>query len=335
MKSRTFFLLILSFCFISLNAARSTPEESKSDIPKYKIHFYVLSVHSTPVKSVEVDSGSCLVPDTSLWPEPFPAAIEDTMLVDGCSLRDTVYKDVKIVYVPKILFTEIDSLKNEIDSLKNEIYSLNDDVHNLRKDGIGVWFCVIFSLFLSVVAIVVLYLFIVKQKSLHKSMEDYLNQMKVEIKQLSKNDNGDLQYKYKQLEEKYKQLEDKDKQLEVKYRQLEDKLCGVKPPDNHPPKPESTLYARSISVDGELIRIHEIMGPDSIYELTLINPTKAIFTICRQAYNTILESTDYIEGCDVQVVGKKKVVEVRSNGEAIKKENGTWKVIKKISVIIK
>lgn len=324
MKSRIFFLLILSFCFISLNAARSTPKKSKSDIPKCMIRVYELSIL---LDSVEVNSGYCVLHDT-LWQKP-SSPVLDTMLVDGCSLGDTVHKDVKIVYVPKILFTDIDSLKNEIDSLKIKIDSQKDPKPS--KDGIGVWFCVIFSLFLSVVAIVVLYLFIVKQKSLHKSMEGDLNQMKVEIKQLSKNDNGDLQYKYKQLEEKYKQLEDK---LEDKYKQLEDKLCGVKPPYN-PPKPKSTLYARSISENGELIRIHEIMGPDSIYELTLINPTKAIFTICRQAYNTILESTDYIEGCDVQVVGKKKVVEVRSLGEAIKKENGTWKVIKKISVIIK
>lgn len=93
-----------------------------------------------------------------------------------------------------------------------------------------------------------------------------------------------------------------------------------------------SLYAESI-VNDKLMRVKESPNEDSIFELKLQGDSRASVTIYRGSHNRILQNPSFLDGCDKQVLGHGSLT-VRQEGRAEKDENGKWKLVSKVNVIL-
>ena len=109
--------------------------------------------------------------------------------------------------------------------------------------------------------------------------------------------------------------------------------------DSHSQTPRqsvpSVLFADSI-VEECLIRVQEVEGEDSVFELHLKTPDTAEFVICARANQRIVANPSFIEGCDKQVLPNATNIEIVAPGAAHKDpSNGKWIVTKKLKVNIR
>ena len=109
--------------------------------------------------------------------------------------------------------------------------------------------------------------------------------------------------------------------------------------DSHSQTPRqsvpSVLFADSI-VEECLIRVQEVEGEDSVFELHLKTPDTAEFVICARANQRIVANPSFIEGCDKQVLPNATNIEIVAPGAAQKDpSNGKWIVTKKLKVNIR
>lgn len=93
-----------------------------------------------------------------------------------------------------------------------------------------------------------------------------------------------------------------------------------------------SLYAESI-VNDKLMRVKESPNEDSIFELKLQGDSRASVTIYKGAHNRVLQNPSFLDGCDKQVIGNSSL-SVRQEGRAEKDENGKWKLVSKVDVIL-
>ncbi|GHT50013.1 hypothetical protein AGMMS49982_04530 [Bacteroidia bacterium] len=107
----------------------------------------------------------------------------------------------------------------------------------------------------------------------------------------------------------------------------------VAPPPSPVPPVSNLLYAALIN-DGYLKFIRVQPSDDTVFELIKDDPDgkMAVFTIYSGAENMVLRYPDFIDGCDVQQIGKSSL-EVEK-GTATLDEDGRWKVTKKAKVKI-
>lgn len=96
-----------------------------------------------------------------------------------------------------------------------------------------------------------------------------------------------------------------------------------------------SLYSDFI-VNGIFNKVTETPNEDTIYELILDNGNgcSASVIIYQGAYSRILVNRSFIDGCEIQIVGKNEVC-VEENGLAEKDNNGKWKLVKVPSIMIK
>lgn len=98
---------------------------------------------------------------------------------------------------------------------------------------------------------------------------------------------------------------------------------------------QSILYASSIS-DNCFSGITSQPNLRTIYKLQLESSSNAVVHLYQEAFSRIIANPDLIEGCDIQVVKKDKIIEVRSTGLAQKDSStGLWVVLKKMDILIK
>lgn len=98
---------------------------------------------------------------------------------------------------------------------------------------------------------------------------------------------------------------------------------------------QSILYASSIS-DNCFSGITSQPNFRTIYKLQLESSSNAVVHLYQEAFSRIIANPDLIEGCDIQVVKKDKIIEVRSTGLAQKDSStGLWVVLKKMDILIK
>lgn len=98
---------------------------------------------------------------------------------------------------------------------------------------------------------------------------------------------------------------------------------------------QSILYASSIS-DNYFSGITSQPNLRTIYKLQLESSSNAVVHLYQEAFSRIIANPDLIEGCDIQVVKKDKIIEVRSTGLAQKDSStGLWVVLKKMDILIK
>lgn len=93
------------------------------------------------------------------------------------------------------------------------------------------------------------------------------------------------------------------------------------------------LFADSI-VNGKFNRVKELPSDDSIFELNLKGDSNASVTIFKQAYNKVLANPSYLEGCEKQMLGNTSVY-IDREGTAEKDDNGKWKLINPLKVVLK
>lgn len=98
---------------------------------------------------------------------------------------------------------------------------------------------------------------------------------------------------------------------------------------------QTVLYADAI-VDGNLIRVKEVAGDDSIFELHLNNSNTAKVVICKNAVQRIIANPSFIDGCEKQILPNASNVEIVSSGMAKKEaDSGKWVVVEKLKINIK
>lgn len=97
---------------------------------------------------------------------------------------------------------------------------------------------------------------------------------------------------------------------------------------------QTVLYADAI-VDGNLIRVKEVAGDDSIFELHLNNSNTAKVVICKNAVQRIIANPSFIDGCEKQILPNASKIEIVTPGVAKKDaENGKWVVYEKLKIIL-
>jgi len=98
---------------------------------------------------------------------------------------------------------------------------------------------------------------------------------------------------------------------------------------------QKLLYADSI-INGEFSHVRKQENDDTVFVLKLLSESKASILLYKQAYNKVLANASYLEGCEMQILGKSSV-EVMNEGEAEAEmgSNGKWKVVIPLKVEIK
>ena len=96
---------------------------------------------------------------------------------------------------------------------------------------------------------------------------------------------------------------------------------------------EQYLYADSI-VNDIFHKVKESPSEDSVFELKLKGGSKASVTIYKPAYGKVLANASFLEGCDKQVMGYTSV-HIDREGTAEKDDNGKWKVVTPLKVVLK
>lgn len=127
-------------------------------------------------------------------------------------------------------------------------------------------------------------------------------------------------------------------QLEIKSRKS--KTVRVNIPDNEkgeskpikPTKTDNILYGDFI-IDGLFSSVTKEPNEDTVFELH-VNNDYADILIYQQAKRRIIANPAYLDGCEVQYVGKNDVV-IEAKGLAQLQTDGKWKVINVLKVIIK
>lgn len=101
----------------------------------------------------------------------------------------------------------------------------------------------------------------------------------------------------------------------------EQKQEPVQPPCDQP----KTLYA-DVIIRNFFNKVSELPNDDTVYELLLKTPsdTTAEFTIFQNAYPRVIDTPDFIKGCDKQGGGKNSL-EVES-GVVTLQNNGKWQI---------
>lgn len=145
----------------------------------------------------------------------------------------------------------------------------------------------------------------------------------------SKSNNSELELTISDLQTRIAALEDVSrKKTEEHSRKAEE---PSKPVITVPSS--KTLYADAI-INGELNKVTEQPNDDTVYELFLkdqANKTAEI-TIYRDAYRRVIETPDFIEGCEKQRINNTPNNLQVEKGDAQMQDNGKWQIIKRVSV---
>ena len=129
------------------------------------------------------------------------------------------------------------------------------------------------------------------------------------------------------------------KDLQNRMAAVEDKLRkSASATANTAPKPQSetqkkVLYADNILGD-TFNGVKEHASDDTIFQLTLTGPARAMVTLYENATRKVLANASYLEGCEKQLLGR-STVHIDRNGEAEKDENGRWRVKTRLKVVIR
>lgn len=109
-------------------------------------------------------------------------------------------------------------------------------------------------------------------------------------------------------------------------------IIKVSTPKKEPPL---TLYADAI-IDDYFFKVSEIPREDSVFVLHLDGDASAVYNIYEPAYQKIVANPSFLEGCEKQILGDTLQLEIVSEGKAQREPlDGKWKVINKLSVIIR
>jgi len=145
----------------------------------------------------------------------------------------------------------------------------------------------------------------------------------------SKSNNTELELTIKNLQTRIADLEDagRKKTDEHSRRAEEQSQPVISAPSS------KTLYADAI-INSVLNKVTEQPNDDTVYELFLKTQTNknAEVTIYKDAYRRVIETPDFIEGCEKQRISNTPNNLQVEKGEVQLQDNGKWQIIKKVNV---
>lgn len=108
----------------------------------------------------------------------------------------------------------------------------------------------------------------------------------------------------------------------------------VAPKSTAAEKSRQLRYADSIRHDGFFNKVTEQPNDDTVFELELENSYSAKFTVYEEAYSRVIKRPEFLPavGCDKQVIGCSALEAEPGRAQA---QDGKWKVVSKVNVIIR
>ena len=333
--------------------ACSTHNEKKRGVEKIRIEksFGRCDVNARYELNLEVIKPKGLKPTTVAWIIDTAYSKTDTNNIEIKSEKQKCYVTFKSKGKTRII-AKADSVEKKV---------------TLKTRANKQW---ILLLFLIVMLGGSVYLNVTLLKSRHKTHSNSLKKKKsmnniVSVEKEDKSTDAiDYEIKYKKLKKKYNDIvaeynrfykEEYERlydvyesqndeiarlrqQLEIKSRKS--KTVRVNIPDNEkgeskpikPTKTDNILYGDFI-IDGLFSSVTKEPNEDTVFELH-INNDYADILIYQQAKRRIIANPAYLDGCEVQYVGKNDVV-IEAKGLAQLQTDGKWKVINVLKVIIK
>ncbi|GHT46409.1 hypothetical protein AGMMS49965_23950 [Bacteroidia bacterium] len=229
----------------------------------------------------------------------------------------------------------------QLSDIIQEVARLTAEVDELGKN---IWVSYILTIAVLVLLIALLIVLFKKQKKKVSDCEkqsddlrtqDEITELKGEKGKLKK-ENRTLQTEISVLKKKIDELETanqaKINDPQENINELEKSTdSDSQDPSSPPPPPVSNLlYAKSIN-HGYFNAVFEHPNDDTIYKLEKSDELTANFTIYKEAYGTVLECPDLIEGCDKQNWrGKDQSLQIEEGTATL--QDGKWKVTKKANV---
>ena len=167
---------------------------------------------------------------------------------------------------------------------------------------------------------------------------DYQNKCK-EL-QLEKRKLRDFEQQNAQLSKKNKELQLRIKELEQQIQQkweprIVQKLHMIDVPGKEVKQinaENSRLFADAI-IGGEFHRISEQPNEDTVYELQKLSSARiSEFTVYLGSHKRVIDTPDFVDGCDKQRINAQPQEIQVEPGEAILDEYGKWKITKKANI---
>jgi hypothetical protein len=169
-----------------------------------------------------------------------------------------------------------------------------------------------------------------EKKKLHKeknSQYQEIIKLKLKIEQIDKEREEFLEENIS-LGREIERYQNKPKQLfEIENKTVSVASVMEKTADS------TVLYSKSIT-DGFFNRVSNKSDEDTIFVLNLQDSQTASFTISPDAEYLVCQHTEFLDGCDKQILNDAQSLTIQSEGIAQKQPDGKWKVIEKLKVII-
>lgn len=344
---------------LGVGAASTTGASQRGTRPKNPPKYTVnIIISDTEELSVEVDSAVVTFNDEFLQsklPKEFNTHSDGKVLIwkiDGVKSGEKIVQDVSAVavWVPEsewILMQDTAMWKRSFQSFVIDLLSDSNSAELTEQDKKGdLWLYVILGLaiLLSIVSILLSILLpIIYQKRLQDKVVDI-----VRGSDRLKNWRDDGKVDAKTTVVSNTSYDGDIRELRNRVSDLEDKLRNATKENTNTVVTSISssqgktavsgssakhLYADSI-VNGKFNKVKETPGDDSIFELNLKGDSKANVTIYKQAYNKVLANPSYLEGCEKQMPGNTSV-HIDREGTAEKDDNGKWKLVNPLKVVLK
>jgi hypothetical protein len=192
-----------------------------------------------------------------------------------------------------------------------------------------------------------------KRKNIEKLFQSFNS------KSLSLGESNEIDYqnKCKELDQENRKLRDfeqqnallskQNKELKLRIKELEQqiqqkwepiivqKIPIINAPGNEEKQinAENNRFFADAIIGGEFHRISELPNEDTVYELYKSSSARiAKFRVYAGSHKRVIDTPDFVDGCDKQKINPQPQDIQVEPGEAILDENGKWKITKKANI---
>lgn len=352
LKRTPFFIIAVLLCFAS-SYAQVSHTVVKGECLSKIAHKYQVTVSDLKewnnLNSDNIQIGQVLKVEGPKNTEP-ETNKQNSDMVESPNVTKTNSEEIEIPgRISESSVQGIDSRNPTKKTNPQEGQSLEEDASSDKKGDLWwLWFLIGLMPGLLLGVILGRMVFVKKaKKEFDLQKEDLLrrcNRLENDNKELSR-DNQEARSRINKLEEEknslYEQYLSISEEMD-KYKEEARNRVGKQGTDEREPlsmdakkDSESVLYADAI-IDGRFVKVSETPSDDSIFVLNLKDGSSADFSVYKQAYQRVIANPSFLEGCEKQILGETKNIEVVSLGLAIRDvSNGKWRIANKLNVIIR
>ncbi len=331
-KGLIFFMSLLLSCYIGFANSILTPDSTANPIIPEKIKTEIVSKKGTKnSQRKDTQKGKSQVNSTPIEPAPVePIKVQQPENIKTDSLKQLLSS----------ITEQLGTQQEEIKLLKTQQVEINESLIT--------WDIVIVLLGIGLLIFFLLdkrnrrneILFILtgkKSESGAHRLTDFKNEItenayekvKRNPPTTPKSSNSEFDSTVKDLKTRIAALEDAGrKKTDEQYSKSE-----PQPQPNILASPSKTLYA-DVIINSVLNKVTEQPNEDTVYELFLKDHSNktAEVTIYKEAYRRVIETPDFIEGCDKQRISNTPSNLQVEKGVGHMQDNGKWQIIKKVNV---